>query len=181
MQRIPKDTPLIAQWLQPKTFERFYQLQAGNLYLGSLQFKSSFSSLALAETADGRWSFKRVGLCHQKVTIRKQGEQADIATCQYKFWGDNELRFNDGKTYIWKRLNFWATQWAFINNDGEVVMVVKRGLAEHKFSDIFKTQMTVEIYPAQEPEEYLSVLLPVSLYLFILQQEDAAATAVVAT
>jgi hypothetical protein len=152
-------------------------LKAGNLTLASLQFNSSFSSLALAETADGKWSFKQIGFCNQRITIWAQGQPSNIAIYQAQFWGDNELRFNDGKTYMWKSINFWSTQWAFTKSNGELVMVVKRGGSERKFSDIFKTQLTVEIYPSKEHAGNPGWLLPLALYLFILQQQAASIAA----
>jgi hypothetical protein len=56
-------------------------------------------------------------------------------------------------------------------------MVVKRGGSERKFSDIFKTQLTVEIYPSNEKAGNPGWLLPLALYLFILQQQAASIAA----
>jgi hypothetical protein len=177
MQKIPNDTSFIAEWIQPGMRNPFYELQCGNLYLGTLEFQSSFSSLAFAETADGKWSFKQVGVWNPRMTIREQGKQENIATYQSKIWS-SKICFNNGKTYIWKSINFWSTQWAFINSAGEVMSVVKPGVAKKKFSGFFKTQVTMEIYPSKETEGNITLLLPFALYLIILQQKAAAVAAI---
>jgi hypothetical protein len=169
MQRIPKDTSFIAEWRKPGTLDSLYELRCENLYLGSLDFQSPFTTIAFAETADGKWSFKRVGFWNQKVTIREEGKHENIAT-----WSNSEICFNNGKIYIWKSSNFWSNQWAFISSNDEVVMTIEQGVAEKKFSDIFKTQATIEIYPSKEMQGNITVLLPFAFYLLILQQRDAA-------
>ena len=54
-------------------------------------------------------------------------------------------------------------------------MTIKRGVAEKKFSAIFKTQATIEIYSSKEMEGNITVLLPFAFYLMILQQRNAGA------
>jgi hypothetical protein len=169
MQKIPNDTSFIAEWRKPKALDSLYELRCENLYLGSLDFQSPFTSIAFAETADGKWSFKRAGICNRRVTIREQGKQENIAICD-----SSEICFNDGKTYVWKGPGFWSSQWEFIDSNGEVVMTIEPGVAEKKFSDLFKTQATIEIYPSTEMQGNITVLLPLAFYLLVLQQRDAA-------
>ncbi len=71
------------------------------------------ASLATAETADGTWTFKRVGFLNPRVTIRAAGSPDNLAVYQPKFWGDGTVTFADGAAFRWQPTNFWATEWAF--------------------------------------------------------------------
>ena len=61
MDRISDLTGQSLEWLQPKTLERHFELQAGPAQLATLTFHSAWGTLATAETADGTWAFRRVG------------------------------------------------------------------------------------------------------------------------
>jgi hypothetical protein len=67
------------KWTQPGAFKMNYELLAGDELAATLRFRSSFGSLATAESADGCWTFKRAGFFQTRVTIRVCGEEADIA------------------------------------------------------------------------------------------------------
>lgn len=174
MQRIPKSTVFTAEWKQPRRIDRFYELRSGSLLFATLDFQSPFTSIAYAETADGKWSFNRTGFWKRKITISNDSDAEEIALYQPAFWsGAHKIEFADGKSYIWKHINFMATQWAFINSHDELMLVIHKGIENQSFSDFFKTQMTVDIHPTLAPEGNPSVLLPLALYLMILQKKDA--------
>ena len=168
------------EWIQPKTLERLYELRSGDAVLGWLSFRSAFGTLAIAESADGQWSFKRVGFLNPRVTVRVVNRDEDMAIYQPNIWGDGVLSVGDGRTFAWKPVNFWATEWAFTDREGRLVLKFKPGRQHEKLSDIFKTQATVEIHSVVTSLDLLPVLLPLGLYLIILRQQDAAA-AVAAT
>jgi hypothetical protein len=180
MERLSEFQDSVVEWIQPRTGQRFYELRAGEAVLGSLSFRSSFGTLAIAEMDGGRWSFKRVGFLNPRVTVRVVDRDEDVAIYYPKFWGDGVIRFDDGRSFAWKPVNFWATQWAFVDSDGRSVLSFQHGREHEKLSDIFKTQATVEIRPVEASRDLLPVLVPLGLYLIILHQQDAAA-AVAAT
>ena len=177
MDAFPKHTKSFIEWTQPKSLEKYYELRSGDSLIGTLAFRSSFGTLAVAETANEKWTFKRVGFLNPRVTIRVDGNPHDIAIFQPKLWGGGVVHFTDRRTYTWKPANFWQTQWAFIDSQEKEVIIFRKGVKEEKLSDIFKTQITVEINPSVLPGPAPTVLVPFGLYLMILQQQDAAATA----
>jgi len=181
MERLFVFTQSNAEWIQPETFERFYVLRIGTVRLASLAFRSSFGTLAVAETAEGRWTFKRVGFLNPRVTVRMADEQDDVAVYYPKLWGDGVLIFDNGTSLAWKPVNFWRTEWVFTDSAGGLLMKLNLGRANEKLSDIFKTQATVEMSSADASRHLLSILAPLGLYLLILHREDAAATTAATT
>ena len=169
-----------AEWIQPKALERTYELRCGEAVLASLSFRSSFGTLALAETAEGQWTFKRVGFLNPRVTVRVADEEDDLAVYRPKFWGDGVLTFDDGASYAWAPTNFWHTVWAFSDSAGQLLLSLTQGREKGRLSDIFKTQASVEIAAPDAAPDVLAVLLTLGMYLLILHQQDAAA-AVAAT
>jgi len=168
------------EWLQPKTLDRYYELKARQQLLARLTFRSSLGTLATAETADGEWTFKRVGFLNPRVTVRVAGIDTDLAIYQPKFWGDGVLTFKSGIAYAWKPVNFWRTDWSFFNAEEDEVLAFKSGVEQERLRDMFKTQYTLVRLGAGPERELLPILATLGLYLLILHQEDAAA-AVAAT
>lgn len=168
------------EWVQPKTGIQNFELRAGQILVGRLSFRSSWGTLAIAETADGCWSFKRVGFLNPRITVRIYGEDTDFAVYQPKIWGDGVLNLSSGQHYNWKPVNFWNTHWAFLDDEDAVIVKISLGIQEEKLRDIFKTQATINIFQPDLYQEVLPLLVTLGLYLIILHQQDAAA-AVAAT
>lgn len=172
-----------AQWVQPKTFENRYELRSGEHHFATLEFPKMFGSLAVAESSEGRWTFKRVGFFNVRITVRKEGEEADTAVFQPKWTGtQGTLAFTNGLTYLWKSANFWATQYAWMGEDDEPLILYKPGVEDSALADFFKVQSRVEIHPQAAQIPYLSLLVMLGWYLMILkQQDDTAAVAATAS
>jgi hypothetical protein len=177
VQSLAEFKDLAAEWIQPSVSERSYQLQSGEFLLGRLFFRSSFGTLAVAETAEGRWTFKRVGFLNPRVTARVADSGEDLAVYQPKFWGDGVLTFMSGPVFTWKPINFWATDWAFADAQESPLIAFKGGVAKEKLRDIFKIQSTVEVVAAPQGRDVFSVLLALGMYLLVLHHQDAAAAA----
>jgi hypothetical protein len=178
MERIAEFAGSHAEWVQPASNQRYYELHDDTSVMASLRFRSAFGTLAVATTADESWTFKRVGFLNIRVTVRRAGEDHDMAVYTPRFWGDGELTFEDGAPpLLWRPTNFWATQWAFGAPAGGLIMEFKTGVPHERLSDIFKTQATVEILDAAEWRPLLPLLLPLGFYLFLMHHEDAAAGA----
>jgi hypothetical protein len=162
------------EWIQPKTLDRRYELQTGLAQLATLTFHSAWGTLATAETADGAWTFKRVGFLNPWVTVRVAGSPDNLAVYQPKFWGDGTLTFADGVAFRWRPTNFWATEWAFTGAGDAPLVRFKSGAEKHKLSDIFKTQALVELEPDESVRPFVPLLVTLGMYLIILHQQDAA-------
>lgn len=162
------------EWLQPKTFATYYELKSGEKLVGTLSFRSTFGTLAVAEMANGKWSFKRVGFLNPRVTVRGHGSERDLAVYQPKFWGDGILYFTKGPTLLWVPTNFWRTDWAFLDQDERLIVGFKGGVAKGKLKDILKLQTTLELVDTIRFQEQTPLLAALGMYLIILHHQDAA-------
>lgn len=158
-------------WTQPNAFKEEYELRGADSLMGTLKFRSAFGSLAVAETADGCWTFKRVGFFATRVSIRACDSEIELATFKNNTWsGGGTLEFPDGRNYR-ASTNFWQTKLELVSQYDQVVL---------SYSDIggfFRRTARVNIDPtvARLPELPLMVLL--SWYLVVMMQRDSAAAA----
>ena len=86
-------------WHQPKGLRRHFELRIGDEVLATLRWETNFGSLATAETAEGRWTFKRVGFWRPKVTVRAAGSDADLAVFEPRWTGSGTLTLASGHSY----------------------------------------------------------------------------------
>ncbi len=172
-----KDEPL--HWVQPKRDKQFELRTADALY-GTLHFESIWGTRARAETADGSWTFKRVGFLNPRITVRQVGSDQDLAVYVPKFWGDGYVELVE-RNYHWKALGFWAAQWGFAGPDEKFLFLMNHGKDEFKLSDLLKIQAHVEIAPEARGMADLPLLMLLGWYLLILHQEDATGAAAAAS
>ncbi len=168
-------------WVQPKAMERLFELRSETALFADLQFQTAFGTLATARTADGNWSFKRVGFLNPRVTVRLPGAEADLAIYQPKFWGDGLLTFTNGPAFHWKSVNLWGTNWGFADAAEKMLYILKPGADKPKLSDIFKTQALLDIDPGVYYAPHLPLLVTLGWYLLVLQQDDTTATTAATT
>jgi hypothetical protein len=168
-------------WIQPKTFERRFELRAGDGSLvASLRWERACGTLATAVSAEGGWTFKRVGFLNPRVTVREVGGEENVAIYYPKFWGDGVLECPGGRVYQWRSTNFWRNHWCFADADGNVLLCFKPGRGKSRWSDLFKTQAIVDVEPQGQAVAELPLLVLLGWYLMILHQDDAAAGAAAA-
>ncbi len=168
-------------WIQPKATHQFFELRTQDDLYAALNFPKSHGSLAEAESADGKWTLKRVGFFHPKITVRNAGEENDYAVFVPNLMATSgSLEFSNGKKFIWQSSNFWATKFEFKNEAGNSVIAFKSGIDDPKFKDWFKTQARVEILSTKESGKDISLLILLGWYLIIVLQMDSATGAVVA-
>ena len=106
-------------WVQPRVMKMEYELRAGEMIAATLRFRSSFGSFATAASADGSWTFKRVGFWQTRVTVRANGAEADLAAFKNNTWsGGGTLELPDGRKYL-ANTNFRATQYEFKTEAGQ--------------------------------------------------------------
>jgi hypothetical protein len=182
MEPIRNAKNLSLYWVQPKTMQRRFLLHSGEHEFASLEFQSAFGSLAVAETVENAWSFKRVGFFNPRVTVRRSGEQLDLGTYQPRWTGtEGTLIMAGGRSFQWKVTNFWATSYTFQDSAGEPLLWFKEGSEESHISNVFKIQALVAIEPPGWQLAELDLLLTLGWYLLILHHDDAAAATTAAT
>lgn len=163
-----------AMWVQPKGLERRFELRTSAGIHACLTFRSAFGTLAAAETFAGSWSFKRVGLFNPHVSVRGDGGGEDIAQFFPKFFGGGILKWTDGAEMKWESSGFLHPQWSFFDANGVALVHFRSGIEGQKFTDLFKTQLTVELQTEGRRHPELIVLLTLGLYLILLQQQESA-------
>jgi hypothetical protein len=168
-------------WHQPKLLQRAYELQDGAQRIGTLTFVKSGGSLAEASVGADHWTFKRVGFFRTRLTVRKRGEDVDLAVYHPGGFGsEGNLEFASGQSYKWVHANFWASTWQFVDRSGDVIIAFKPGSDERNWSSMFKYQAFVEINPAACQLDEMPLLVSLGWYLMILQNDDAAVAVVAA-
>ena len=79
MRRISDVSARPLSWTPPSARDGSYELRAGEEIVGTLCWERG--SLAVAEVAEGRWTFKRVGCWRPRVSVRQAGSDTDWAIC----------------------------------------------------------------------------------------------------
>ena len=181
METLSKVAAMPLYWVQPTTFERWFELRSGDHVVATLGWKTSCGTLAGAESADGHWTFKRVGFLNPRVTVRDAGSEIDLAIFWPNWLGDGRLEFAGGDVFRWQSTNFWATNWCFTDSGGTPLVAFKPGAEEAKLSDMFKQQAMVEVRPEGRAVPELPLLVLVGWYLMILRQDDTAAAGAAAS
>jgi hypothetical protein len=159
-------------WNQPSGFKMEYELRDGETLAATLRFRSSFGSLATAESADGRWTFKRVGFWHPVITVRASNEEATLATFKNKTWTDGgTLEVPDGRRCL-VSTNFWSTRYAISSEEGQDLVRY-----EH-IGGLMRMSSTVTVHPSATQFRELPWVVPFGWYLAILMYQDSAAAPV---
>lgn len=109
-------------WLQPRAQCRRFELRLDGDTLASLKFETEFGSLALAETAEAAYTFKRVGFFRPRVTIRHAGSDEDLGCYEPAMGGGGILEMANGARYTFTCSSFWNSRWSMLRDDGEVVV-----------------------------------------------------------
>lgn len=168
-------------WTQPKTTHQLFELKFNDDLFGTLLFPKSVGSFAEAETLEGKWTFKRVGFFSTRITVRKSGDENDIAIFKPNLMASSGvLEFSNGKKFQWHAANFWETKFEFKDAKEEIVVTFRSGIEEPKLKDWFKTQARVEIPEQINDFTELSIMVLLGWYLIVAFQMDSSAGAVVA-
>jgi hypothetical protein len=168
-----QDAAQLLIWQQPHAHERRYELRSGDDTLATLRWEKGCGSLASAASADGQWTFKRVGFLQPRVTVRAFGSDAEVATFHPTWRGDGTLEFRDGRSVRWATTNVWHTEWAFARGGDTFLRFSPRG----GLSGLIKHEAQMEIVPAATTFPDLSLLALLGWYLMLLASDDAAGVA----
>ena len=173
MQSLVGLTGTALRWEQPSASKMEYELRAnGAATVTTLRFRSMFGSLATAESADGCWTFKRVGFWQPRVTVRVCGSETDIATFTNNTWsGGGTLVLPDSRKLL-ASTNMWATQYEFKTE-------TDASLIHYKMHGMIRLSSDVTLQPAAADLPELPWLVPFGWYLTILMYMDSASASAV--
>lgn len=133
-----------------------------------------FGSFATGESADGCWTFKRVGFIRTKVTIRACDGENDIAVFRNATWTDGgTLELPNGRE-IRASTNFWQTKLEFQTSQNELLLTLEpRGVIH------LGARLVIEARAATMPE--LPWMAMLGFYLVLMMQDEVATVAAAAT
>ena len=156
------------KWVQPDGFKMEYELLDGDTVAATLRFRSSFGSFATAESADGIWTFKRVGFWQTSATVRASGSDVDLARFKNDTWsGGGTLEISNGRKYL-ANTNFWSTQYDFKTETGELL------ISYQKIGGLLHMGSSLKINPSASEVAELPWMVPFGWYLTVMMYMDSA-------
>jgi hypothetical protein len=159
-------------WAQPSAWKMEYEMRADDELIATLRFRSSFGTFATGESADGCWTFKRIGFWQTKATIRTCESDTEIAIFRNNTWsGGGTLEFADGRK-LPASTNGWRTTFEFKSETGET-------LVRFKSQGLVHLSAKVEIKPDAAGLPELPWIVMLGWYLTIMMYMDAATAAAV--
>ena len=166
------------RWIQAGARGRDFDLLAGDAVLARLRWAKTSGSLALAESEDGRFSFKRTGFLSPKVTVRAPGSASNAAIFKPNWEGDGTLELPDGRRFRWANTNFWQSEWAFAEEGGEGLVHFRPRLDAHPLSTEVRVARRAFVRVLELP---LLALLGLYLLILMADERDAIAAAAAAS
>ena len=152
-------------WTRLKGTPRRLELKSGNESYASLTRRRG--THFIGETAEGRWSFKRTGFLHQRVTVRAEDSEQDVATVAMSWNGCGTLELAEARRFRWTQVSFWRQRYAFRDDRSRDLLQASGGACG---------KLRLSIDPAARGVEELPLLALLSAYLLTLMADDAAAT-----
>jgi len=158
------------KWVQPSVLAMQYELRAADELAATLRFRSCFGSFATGESADGCWTFKRIGFWQTRVTVRACGEDVDRATFRNNTWsGGGTLELSGGRKFL-ATTNFWQTNLEFQDELGGTLIKFKSGGLLH-------LSATVDLEPNAVSLPVLPWMVMLGWYLTVMMHLDSATAA----
>jgi hypothetical protein len=164
-----------AKWVQPSAMKHEFELHAGDAVAATLRFRSSFGTFATAESADGTWTFKRMGFWQTRASVRVAGADTDLAVFHNNTWRHGgTLETPDGR-HLTANTNFWETEFEFRDESGTPLVSYRN------ITGVLHLSSHVEVHAAAGELAALPWLVPLGWYLALLMRSDSAAAASAAT
>lgn len=155
-------------WVQPSMWRNSYQLQTDHgEILATIKQPSLWKSRVEVESTGNRWSFERVGFWRRRIVIKSIGTDAEPAEFLYKGMVGGELRFQDGRVFIWKQSNFWGTKWAWATEDDLPIIGFEIG-------GFMRVNSSLRLDPGIEDMPSLPLLIFLGWYIYTLYRQDSS-------
>ncbi len=147
---------------------RGYELKRNGEIVGTLRHPALFSSIYLAETVYGRWTFRRCGLLGASAQILDTTSQQQIATFRSVWGGGGVLTFGEEQTFHLECQGWSHPVWSIKAGSGQIAL------------SLHAREKSVELPGSTDvPEGRLYLLLMFALYRVQQAEEDAASVAMV--
>ncbi len=168
MQRLADVLRQPLRWSQPDRRQRIYVLHASSHRMATLTFRSPSGSFAVGHSADGSWSFERVGFQPTTLTIRAEGGRGELASFESCGWNDGgTLRLTGDRSLIV----------AISHRPSQIEL---QGADQHplfrcRIQGVGRSIAELEVLPALEGMREMPWLLLFAGYLAVMMHEDAKA------
>jgi hypothetical protein len=144
------------------------ELHAGDDLVGRLERHSIFGTLATGESADGCWTFKRVGFLQTRATIRQCNGDTDIGAFRDNTWNSGGTLELDSGASFRVTTNFWTTRLEFLLDDDTPFVAFE-------LSGILKRSANVVIHPSATSHRDTPLVVLFGWYLAVMLDGDGAA------
>lgn len=187
-------------WRQPHGMRQEYELCADDEVLATLRWEKSWGSLAVGETAEESWSFKRSGFWRPRIGVRPLGRDEEVATFVPDWNHNGTLTIGGGRTFRWIGKGFWGLEKAWQERDDSPPIVGFKRRSNYKFQaqlilsptaaalpettqldDLYRPLPPEEMAPPSEQMAELPLLATLGFFLIVLEMMDAAGAAAAST
>ena len=142
-------------WTRVRSFRKEYKIEGIGTQVVKLKRKSVLSGSATGELNGEKIEFVSKGDFNRTIFVKNITTGKEIGSMDIKWYGNNNglFLFFSGKKYVWKCVDFFRGQWAWLNEENEVIMTF---LPENLFNQSGRIKMD----RADELEEiaFLTVL-----------------------
>jgi hypothetical protein len=159
-------------WKQTGYCHGEYELRAGDETVATLCWRGG--SLAIAETADGRWSFERPRYRRSWVSVRTAGSGTEIAVFSSHWTGVGTLEMAGGRLFHWSATNLWRSRWVWREADGKE-LVRFRSRQRLRLSGLVERSQGAAALPE------FDLLVTLGWYLLVIRAQDSTTDAVAAS
>jgi hypothetical protein len=160
------------RWIQPRVLGRDWELRHGDELVATLGLRSAFGSFATAASADGAWTFKRVGFWQRRATVRVEGGTDDLAVFEHDTWTSGGTLALAGGRSCRVTTNLWQSKIEFLA-EGDAVLF--RYLTE----GFLRQESQLEVTASLDRMPEMPWLILFGWYLVVMMHQDTAATAAV--
>lgn len=104
-----------------------YELRSKEDVIGILHLKNNQITRAVAESAEGTWTFKKKWFPFDKVILYHGDSDAELAVLRTKLGErSSSLQFPDGHVFYWQPTNTWRNKCIFTDAFGEHLLYFHR-------------------------------------------------------
>ena len=155
-------------WAKPKPSwtSGNYDLRLGEQRLATLRFRSIWGTFATGETAEGSWTFKRVGFFQNRVTVRPAASDVEVGVFVNDWKMGGTLELPDGRRFR-GNTSFWMTKFSFTDEEGRPLVSYRR------IGGMTSLSAAVEIEPAGAELRELPWLVMLGWYVAVMLHQDA--------
>jgi hypothetical protein len=161
------------QWVQIGDLESQLLADGSNDPFATLKWAKKWGSLATGETSDGKWTLKRVGFLHPKVTVRELSSTTETALFSLNWGGDGVLELaSEATKFVFKKASMWDSEW-ILRRSGveETILSIKPELS---LTNTLSRNIMAKVELGQNAlsEPRLSLLALVTWHVIILMSYD---------